>query len=83
MLGSKNFTLETNAQLITHPGQADFAIPGAKRVCRDCWFWSPKHHNDPRAVCGKARSMSQGRDTQRIPRYATICKYFTETAPEI
>jgi hypothetical protein len=83
MLGSKNLTGETAAQWITHVGQADFALPGAKRVCRECWYWSPKYRDDSRAICGKARSMSAGRETQRIPRYATICKYFTSTEPEI
>lgn len=83
MLGTDHLTGETAAQLITHPGQADFAIPGAKKVCRDCWYWSPRYKDDRRAICGKARAMSFGRETQRIPRYATICKYFSETAPEI
>jgi hypothetical protein len=81
MLGSKYLTGETHAQVITYPGQAHFAIPGAKAVCRDCWFWSPRRPNDKRAVCGKAASMSPGRRPASIPRYATICQYFTETAP--
>jgi hypothetical protein len=81
MLGSKNLTGETSAQVITFPGQAHFAIPGAKRVCCDCWFWSPRRLSDKRGVCGKAASMMSRRGPPPIPRYATICQYFTETAP--
>jgi hypothetical protein len=82
MIGSKYLTGESPAQELTHPGQASFAIPGAKKICRECWFWSPLRAGDPRAVCGKAASMSPGRRPSRIPRNSVICKYFTETAPE-
>jgi hypothetical protein len=83
MLGSKYLTGETHAQVITHPGQAHFAIPGAKRICGDCWFWSPRRRSDKLGICNKAALMTRGRLPPKIPRYATICQYFTEDAPEI
>jgi hypothetical protein len=86
MLGSKNLMGETAAQLLTFPGQAHFAIPGSKKHCRDCWFWSPKRKGDKRAICGKAVSMMSRRgappSVPAVPAYASICQYFTETAPE-
>jgi hypothetical protein len=81
MLGNKYLTGETVAQGITFPGQAHFAIPGAKKVCRDCWFWSPRRAGDKKAVCGKAASMTPGQRPMAVPRYATICQYFRQDAP--
>ena len=78
-LGTPHLTGETLRQGITHPGQADFAIPGDGRVCRDCWFWSPRRRGDLKAICGKAAETL--RYPRAVPRYATVCKHFTETAP--
>lgn len=81
MLGTNHLTDETLAQEITLPGQAHFAIPGDKRQCRDCWFWSPRRPSDLKAVCGKAASMMRVRPV-KVPCYATACCYFTLTEPE-
>jgi hypothetical protein len=81
LLGSKNLTGETIAQVITYPGQAHFAIPSAKRICGDCWFWSPRRPSDKKAICGKTASLSSRGWPPAVPRHATICQYFTETAP--
>jgi hypothetical protein len=78
MIGSKYLTGETAAQEITWPGQAHFAIPGAKRKCRDCAFWALRYKDDKRAICSKAAMLTPRKQTQRIPAYATICKYFEE-----
>jgi hypothetical protein len=87
MLGTDHFTGETPEQILTHPGQAHFAIPGAKTRCGDCWFWSPRRPSDKKAICGKAASMMSRRGAPpsipAVPRFATICQYFTKTAPEI
>jgi len=83
MLGTDHFTGETVEQVLTHPGQAHFAIPGAKTRCSACWFWSPRRAGDKKAICGKAASMTPGQRPRAIPAFATICQYFTKTAPEI
>jgi hypothetical protein len=81
MIGGKNLTGETAAQGITFPGQASFAIPGASKKCADCWWWKPTKAGDKRAICGKASSMIGAARARAVPAYATICKYFRETAP--
>ena len=82
MLGADHLTGETAAQLITHPGQAHFAIPGDQRICRDCWFWSPRRHTDMKAICGKTQALMGGRGRPvAVPRYATACKHFAAEAP--
>ena len=78
MIGNKYLTGETASQAITFPGQAHFAIPGAKARCADCWFWNPKRKGDGRAVCSKAASMIRGDRPRAIPGYATICQYFAK-----
>jgi hypothetical protein len=82
MIGDKNLTGVSNAQMLTFPGQAHFAIPGATAHCGDCWFWSPQRKGDKKAVCGKAVSMQKGIRPRAFPAYATICQYFTKTAPD-
>lgn len=81
MIGSEHLTGETRRQGITFPGQAHFAIPGATRKCGDCWYWAPRRANDKKATCEKARRMLRNETPRAFPAYATICQYFTETAP--
>jgi hypothetical protein len=63
---------------MTHLGQAHFAIPGAKRICVDCVFWSPRRPRDLKAVCGKAAQLLRGQRPRAIPSNAVICQYFEE-----
>ena len=81
MIGSNYLTGETAAQWITHPGQAHFAISGAKKQCGDCWFWSPRRKTDRKAVCGKAAELLCGQRPRAIPNTATICQYFRQENP--
>jgi hypothetical protein len=78
-LGSDHLTLERAEQWLTHPGQAHFAIAGAKRHCFECAFWSPKSAKSSRAICGKAAQLLHNQTPRPIPRNATICKYFEGT----
>jgi hypothetical protein len=76
MIGSKNLTLESSEQAATHPGQAHFASPGDKRVCRRCRFWAPKHVGAPYGLCRKAAVLLAPKRPPPIPCTATACKYF-------
>ena len=80
-LGTPHLTGESLRQGITFPGQAHFAIPGATRQCGDCWHWAPRRPSDKKAICNKAAQMLRNQRPRAIPGYATICQYFTETAP--
>ena len=77
-LGTEHLTAENAAQWMTHPGQAHFAIPDAKRHCVDCVFWSPRRPRDLKAICGKAAQLLPGQYLRAIPRNAVICQYFEE-----
>ena len=78
MIGDKNFMGVTSVQVQTFPGQAHFAIPGAAKVCADCWFWQPIRRGDKKAVCAKAASMIRGDRPRAVPAYAKICQYFAK-----
>ena len=41
MIGSKYLTDPSPEQMLTEPGQADFAIREEKRTCDGCLFWTP------------------------------------------
>jgi hypothetical protein len=75
-VGADHLTLERAEQWLTHPGQAHFAIAGAKRHCFECSFWLPEYKNSSRAICGKAAQLLHNQTPRKIPRNATICKYF-------
>jgi hypothetical protein len=77
-IGSSNLTGETQAQTLTFPGQAHFAIPGAKKRCHQCGFWEPKRARDNMAICGKAVQLLCTDSPRRIPGSAIICRYFEE-----
>jgi hypothetical protein len=79
-LGSDHLTGETAENAITHPGQAHFAIPGAKHRCFECAYWAPIHtQKDPKfAVCLKAAALMRNASPRRVPRNALICRYFKE-----
>jgi hypothetical protein len=81
MIGDKNLTGVSDAQVQTYPGQAHFAIPGAKRFCGECWFWVPTKRGDKRAICGKAAQLQSGVRPRAVPSFAKICQYFRENAP--
>jgi hypothetical protein len=81
-IGSPNLTGETQAQTMTFPGQAHFAIPGAKKRCYQCLFWQPKRERDRAAICVKAMQLLRTDSPRRIPANAVICQYFEEkTSP--
>lgn len=71
----------------THPGQADWAVPG-RRSCRECNYWGPANRNSDgtlrRAPCRKATMLS-GNPMEPVPHFAAACKYFEENAliPEV
>jgi hypothetical protein len=75
MIGSKYLTGPSPEQTLTHPGQAHFAIPGEKRTCDACLFWTPQRAGDRSAVCAKARARGL-KPSHKVPRSATICKHF-------
>ena len=77
-IGSSNLTGETQAQTLTFPGQAHFAIPGAKKRCHQCLFWESKRPRDRAAICGKAVQLLPTDSPRRIPGSAIICRYFEE-----
>jgi hypothetical protein len=81
MIGDKNLIGVSDAQTLTYPGQAHFAIPSAKRFCSECWFWRPTKRGAKRAVCGKAVQLQSGVCPRAVPGYAKICQYFREDAP--
>jgi hypothetical protein len=76
MIGSKYLTDLSHEQMLTHPGQAHFAIPDEKRTCDGCWFWMPERARDRSAICAKARETMSLERLRKVPRYATICKHF-------
>jgi hypothetical protein len=80
MIGAKHLTEETDAQALTHPGQAHFAIPRAKARCRECVFWKPDRKSDQAALCQKAQALIFRLRLPKVPGGATICKHFE--APE-
>ena len=75
MLGDSYLIGLTKAQELTFPGQASFAIPGDKRICRDCRFWAPRQAADRKGRCEKAAAMMRGQ-IPPVPRTATACKFF-------
>jgi hypothetical protein len=77
-LGTQHLTGESSAQWLTFPGQAHFAIPGAKRICVDCVFFERRRLRDPKGICGKAAQLLRGQRPSAIPRNAVICQYFDE-----
>ena len=76
MIGSKYLTDLSHEQMLTHPGQAHFAIPDEKRTCDGCLFWTPERARDRSAICEKARATMSLKRLPKVPRYATICKHF-------
>ena len=82
-LGTQHLTGETAAQWMTFPGQAHFAIPGAKKHCFQCVFWVPKRKGDKKAICGKAAELLRNQRPRAIPRHAIICQYFEEAEPSV
>jgi hypothetical protein len=84
MIGSKYLIGETIQQGITFPGQAHFALPNSSKICRDCWWWSPRHAGAKKAVCSKAAQLMRGPlPPPHVPRYATACKYYATAAPDV
>ena len=74
MIGSQHFTGASDAQVLTHPGQAHFAVAGETRHCGDCTFWTPNGQKSTTAICAKARESFRAPKT--VPSFATACKYF-------
>ena len=76
-LGLDHMMGETPERTITYPGQAHFAIPGAKHHCFECRYWTPRHRSN-KAVCLKAAALLHDASPPLVPRNALICKYFEE-----
>ena len=77
-LGSDHLTNETAEQAATFPGQAHFAIPGAKHRCFECSYWAPLRESAKFAVCLKAAALMRNASPRKVPRNAVICRYFEE-----
>jgi hypothetical protein len=75
-LGSDHLTLETPESVWTYPGQAHFAVAGAKNHCFECVFWDPRRSSDKLAICRKAAQMLGTDRVRKVPRQAFACRYF-------
>ena len=76
MFGLEYLTDRSPEQMLTHPGQAHFAILGEQRTCDGCQFWMPQRPRDRSAICAKARDTTSLQRLRKVPRYATICRHF-------
>jgi hypothetical protein len=76
MIGLEYLTDRSPEHMLTHRGQAHFAIPGEQRTCNGCQFWMPQRPRDRSAVCAKALVMMRLEWLPKVPRYAIICKHF-------
>jgi hypothetical protein len=74
MTGLPHLTGASDAQVLTYPGQAHFAVAGEARKCGDCTFWTPNGQKGATtAICAKARAIGA---PKKIPSFASACKYF-------
>jgi hypothetical protein len=76
MIGLEYLTDQSPEQMLTHPGQAHFAVPDEKRTCDGCLFWRPQRAGDRSAICARARETTSLERQPKVPRYAIICKHF-------
>jgi hypothetical protein len=78
--------LQDKRRKLTHPGQANWALPSTDRVCRQCVHWDDAGGRQigrdghgilkPRA-CTKYAAMMRARGA-RVPHDAKACRFFEE-----
>lgn len=77
MIGSQHLTSERLDQVITHPGQAHFALLDTKHTCRECGYWlNQTGLRSQLKLLKPARCLKALRDAPPIPHNATACKHF-------
>ncbi|HEY1888462.1 MAG TPA: hypothetical protein VGG86_20835 [Roseiarcus sp.] len=75
MIGGLNLTGESVGQIMTHPGQAHFAVDGV-HTCRECEHWASKGQRDKARLLKPAQCLKAPKEYPAIPHQAWACRYF-------